>query len=254
MAFPFDIFDQLMSGNWVAWACLALFIVVVALMCGLLFLWLKLPQFAKAAFVNNTVGGNRPMILELYENRRAKFITPNLLRSGLGHTKDAWFLFPKLWATGAEELTVAERDMLNSVCTLDGTQAALYANLAIQAQVMNPLLLAVLQHEETLRAWSKPDSIVMIKKSILIEVLTKMKEDTVNLHPILNLPVDVKNLRTTLQKSLSKSELMEQENRIKDDIRHERGSGLNLQSVAILFSVISVIMSLVILLKLFGVM
>jgi len=66
------------------------------------------------------------------------------------------------------------------------------------------------------------------------------------------LPIDIKNLRTMMPKSLSKSELAEQENRIKRDVR-EQTAGLNLQIVIVIIGVIGVIIGVVGLLKQFAI-
>jgi len=249
---PLDIFWQAYQGNWVAWFAIGLFGVCAGLFMLIIVAWFwKMPQYAKAGFINNLWGGNKPTIGELYENKRLVFRCINLFRSGIGYLKGVWFLFPKAWATSQEELTKAESDLLNSVCTIDGTQSAFYLNQSVQAQVCNPELLAVFQHAEELQELTKKK--IQVKKEVFIEALQKMSDKFVELQPVhLQLPIDIKNLRTMMPKSLSKSELAEQENRIKRDVR-EQTSGLNLQIVIVIIGVIGVIIGIVGLLKLFAI-
>lgn len=249
---PLDLFWQALAGNWVAWFAISLTGVVLVLICSIIIAWHFLPQYARAGLINNTVGHNRPTIAELYENKRLVFRLPQLLRSGLGYLKGVWFIFPKAWALSQEELTKAERDLVNSVCTIEGSQSAFYFNLSVQAQVVNPEMLAVIQHQKELQSLVD-GQVVKVKKSLFFEALKQMKDDYVQLQPMhLEYPTDIKELRTMLPKSLSKSELAEQENRIRQDVREEKG-GFNLQIVLVLIGVVSVILGIVTLLKLFGV-
>ena len=122
MAFPFDIFTRLFEGDWIAWTTLIFFIVIVGLASFLIILWWKLPQFAKAGFINNLIA-HRPVILECYENKKVVFQIPQMFRNGLAYLKGAWFIPPKLWATAGEDLKDAERQAINAIYSGDGCPA-----------------------------------------------------------------------------------------------------------------------------------
>jgi hypothetical protein len=244
MAFPFDIFTRLFEGDWIAWTTLALFIVVVGLACFLIILWWKMPQFAKAGFINNLIA-HRPVVLECFENKKVVFQIPQLFRNGLAYQKGAWYIPPKLWATAGEDLQQAEREAINAVYSGDGCPAGLYVNYSIQSQVANPELLVVIQHERTIKKLADKDPI-QIDKELFIAALRHIKDKYIQLHPMnLTLPINIRDLKTMLSKSLSKSELAEQENRIRQDVRQDAAFGGNKTTVLVILLVISVIIGIV---------
>jgi len=252
--FPFDIFEQAFQGNWVAWFGIGTSIVGFALFCFLFILWLKLPQFAKAGFINNLIG-KRPVVLECYENKKVRFQLPQILRSGLALAKGAWYVPTKLFSGSKEELSDAERQSLNAVYSGDGCPAGLYLNYSVQAQVTNPELVMIMQHEIEIQKLQNGEP-VRIKRDLFFAAMGHVKDEYIQLSPMnLQFPLDIRALKTLLPKSLSKSELTEQENRIRDDVRKNMG-GLGLGGlgvVLVLLSVISVIMGVILLLKTFGV-
>jgi hypothetical protein len=244
MAFPFDIFQRLFEGDWIAWTTLAFFIVIVGLVSFLIILWWKLPQFAKAGFINNLIA-HRPVVLECFENKKVVFQIPQMFRNGLAYLKGAWFIPPKLWVSSADDLKAAERQAVNAVYSGDGCPAGLYVNYSIQSQVANPELLVIVQHERELKRLSAKDPIE-IDKELFIAALRHIKDKSVQLQPMnLDLPIDIRDLKTMLPKSLSKSELAEQENRIRQDVRQDAGFGGNKSTVLVILIVISVILGVV---------
>jgi hypothetical protein len=251
---PLDLFWQALAGNWVAWFAIILCALALGMLVFLIILWLKLPQFAKAAFINNTVGGNKPTIAQCYENKRVVFTNPKLYRSGLAYDKRAgWFLFPKAWATSDVDLSYKERQLLGAVYTIDGTQSAFYLNLSVQASVSNPELLALFEHETQIKALADPNAPLRVKTDYFRQALSLIKDEYIQIRPMhLNLPIDIKGLKTMLPKALPQSEMAEQENRIRDDLRREK-QGLNLQVVIVILGVISVVVGIVGLLKLLNV-
>jgi hypothetical protein len=217
----------------------------------LLILWLKLPQYAKRGFINNLIQ-HRPVVLECYENKKVVFQIPQMFRNGLAYLKGVWFIPPKLWAGSGEDLKDAERQALNSVYTGDGCPAGLYVNYSIQAQISNPELLVVVQHERAIQKLGAKDA-VRIPKDVFIAALNSIKDKDVQLSPMnLDLPLDIRGLKTVLPKSLSKSELAEQENRIRQDVRQQT-SGVGSNGIVILLLVVTLILGVVSLLKQFGV-
>jgi len=244
MAFPFDIFTRLFEGDWIAWTTLIFFIVIVGLVSFLIILWWKLPQYAKAGFIND-VFAHRAVFLECFENKKIRFLLPQLFRNGLAYLKGAWFIPPKLWAKAGDDLKDAERQAINAVYSGEGCPAGMYVNYSIQAQVANPELLVVVQHEKTIKKLSDGDP-VLVEKELFIAALRHIKDKYVQLEPMnLNLPLDIRGLKDMLPKSLSKSELAEQENRIRQDVRQDNAFGGNKSTVLVILIVISVIIGIV---------
>jgi len=246
--FPLGIFQRLFEGDWISWMVVALFIIVVGCLAFLIILWWKMPQFAKAGFINNLIA-HRPVVLECFENKKVVFQIPTLFRNGLAYLKGAWFIPPKLWASSEDDLKDAERQAVNAVYSGDGCPAGLYLNYSIQSQVANPELLAVVQHERELKKLSDKDPI-QIDKDLFIAALRHVKDKYVQLHPMnLDLPIDIRGLKTMLPKSLSKSELAEQENRIRQDVRQDAAFGRNKTMILTILIVVSVLVGVVNLLK-----
>ena len=247
---PLDILTQALEGNWVAWFAIAISVAGFAMIVFLAILWLKLPEYAKKGFINNLVG-HRPVVLECFENKKIMFQIPQMFRNGLAYLKGAWYIPPKLWASSGEELKDAERQALNAVYTGDGCPAGLYMNYSVQAQIANPELLTIVQHERTVQRLGEKGS-VRIKKELFMAALQHIKDDSVQLEPMnLDLPMDIRGLKTVLPKSLSKSELAEQENRIRQDVRQQMG-GMKQNTIVLLLLVISIIVGVVSLIKQFG--
>ena len=247
---PLDILTQALEGNWVAWFAIAMFVATFMMLVGLIVLWWKLPEYAKKGFINNLVG-HRPVVLECFENKKIMFQIPQMFRNGLAYLKGAWYIPPKLWASSGEELKDAERQALNAVYTGDGCPAGLYMNYSVQAQIANPELLTIVQHERTVQRLGEKGP-VRIRKELFIAALQHIKDDSVQLEPMnLDLPMDIRGLKTVLPKSLSKSELAEQENRIRQDVRQQMG-GMRQNTIVLLLLVISIIVGVVSLIKQFG--
>jgi hypothetical protein len=183
-----------------------------------------MPQFAKAGFINNMIA-HRPVVLECFENKKVVFQIPQLFRNGLAYQKGAWYIPPKLWASAGEDLQQAEREAINAVYSGDGCPAGLFLNYSIQSQVANPELLKIVQHEQKLKRLGEKEPI-LIPKELFIAALPHIKDKFIQLQPMnLDLPLDIRGLKTMLPKSLSKSELAEQENRIRQDVRLDKGFG-----------------------------
>jgi hypothetical protein len=219
--FPFDILEQAFQGNSVAWEAMFFGIFSVALFFFIIVLWWKMPQLAKSQFINNTIGGQKPTMVQCYDNKRVRFFNPTLMRSGFATSKGAVYIFPKTWI-GADELPPAERDIFNSVYTMDGTQSSLFLNYSIQAGVMNPGLVAMIEHEKKMQQL-KPGSPVNVKRTDLLKILNMIKDETIQLSPLyFSFPIsDIRNLKSWLPKSMSKSNFAEYENKIRQD---ERGN------------------------------
>jgi hypothetical protein len=243
--FPFDIFDQAFQGNWVAWFGIILTIITFGILVFLIILWVKLPKYAKIAFVNNLVG-HRPTVAECYENRLVKFLIPKMFRNGLMIAKHQWFVPYQLWASAGEDLTDAERQTVNAVYSIEGGPG-FYLNYSIQAGVVNPELVVLMQHERALQRLGSKEP-VLIKKERFIEALNFIEDKEIQLSPMsLNLPLDIPNIRTMMPKSLSKSQWIEQENKIRQDVL-EGQKGLNLQTVILVVAAVGVIVGIVALL------
>lgn len=249
--FPFDILEQAFQGNGVAWYAIIFGILAVAMVSFNIFLWWKMPQLAKAMFINNTIGGNKPTMAQCYDTKRVKFFNPQVLRSGMAVLKNSLYIFPKAWA-GADDLTPSERDIFNAVYSIDGTQSAFFVNYALQAGVLNPGLVAYIEHEKLLQQL-KPGQPVMVDKKEFIDVLNVLEEDKIQIAPLhFSFPIsDIRNLKTWLSKSLSKSNFVELEYKIRQDERGDK-EGLNLQTIIVFLVVISLFVSIITLVKTLG--
>jgi hypothetical protein len=249
--FPFDILEQAFQGNSVAWYAIIFGIGAVGLLFFNIFLWWKMPQLAKAMFINNTIGGNKPTMAQCYDTKRVKFFNPEVLRSGMAVLKNSLYIFPKAWA-GADDLTPSERDIFNAVYTIDGTQSAFFVNYALQAGVLNPGLVAYIEHEKLLQQL-KPGQPVNVDKNEFIEVLKMIPEDKVQIAPLhFSFPIsDIRNLKTWLSKSLSKSNFVELEYKIRQDERGDK-EGLNLQTILVLLVLIQILIGGISLAKMMG--
>jgi hypothetical protein len=246
---PLDLLTQALEGNWVAWFGIAIFIVAFGMFVFLVILWLKLPDYAKKGFINNLVG-KRPVVLEFFENKKISFLIPQMFRNGLAFFKGAWFIPPKLWV-GEADLKGAERQALNAVYSGDGCPAGLYLNYSVQAQIFNPELVTIIEHEQIIQRLGKNDP-VKVKKEIFQKALDYIKDEYVQLSPMhLDLPLNIEGLKTLLPQSLSKSQLAEQENRIRQDVRQQLG-GVGQNTIVLLLLVVSIILGVVGLLKQFG--
>lgn len=249
--FPFDILEQAFQGNSVAWYAIIFGVVAVGALSFVIFLWWKMPQLAKSQFVNNTIGGQKPTMVQCYDTKRVRFFNPTVLRSGMAILKNALYIFPKAWA-GTEELSPSERDIFNAVYTIDGTQSAFFINYAIQAGVLNPALVAMIEHQKIMENLS-PDDPVFVNKDDLIAILKMMPEEKVQLHPLhFSFPIsDIRNLKTWIPKSISKSNFVEYEYKIRQDERGQK-EGLNLTTVLLLIVLIQLLLSGISLAKMMG--
>lgn len=251
--FPFDILEQAFQGNPVAWYSIVFGILSVASFCFLGVIWWKMPQLAKSLFINNTIGGQKPTMAQCYDTKRVRFFNPQVLRNGMAVLKNSLYIFPKAWA-GTDDLSPSERDIFNAVYTIDGTQSPFFLNYAIQAGVVNPGLVAMIEHEKKLQALSSKDAKVEIDRETFIEVLKMLPEnEKVQLQPMyFNFPIsDIRNLKTWLQKSLSKANFAELEWKVRQDERGQK-EGMDKSFLMIILILIQVLISGISLAKLMG--
>lgn len=247
-----DLFYGLATGNPVAWMAFAGIIGCVGFGILFLILWWKMPQVSKALFKNN-FGTSGPVVAECYETNHVNFTTPTLFRNSLMKFKSAWYVPPKIWATATDELKKLEIDALTSVYSIGGAAGQMFFNYAMQAQIVNPKLAALMQHEEVFTYLKKNNPKVPI--DAFIEALKEEKakgEKYVEMKTMyLNLPIDIKMLKTSLRKSLSKSNMTELENKVKADAIGNAGE-FNKVTIAIILILITLLVSGVSLAKLMG--
>jgi hypothetical protein len=251
--FPVDILEQAFQGNPVAWYCIGGGIVLVALVSLMIFVWHKMPQLAKSQFINSTIGGNKPTVAQCYEDKTVRFFNPTVHRNTFFFSKGALYLTPKMWATAESELSNSEQSLLNGVHRMEGSQSALFFNYSIAAGMVNPELTAMIEHEETMQKL-KPNAPVKVSKAKLLSVLQSLpdKED-IQIKPLFfSFPItDIRKLKSWLPKSLSKSNFMELDNKIRQD---ERGNkeGFNAQSLLVILMIVLIGLSAASLCKQFG--
>jgi hypothetical protein len=224
-----DPITQLWQGNPIAYIAGALLIIVVALSVAVFIVKLKMPQLAWALFKNNLRGGG-PITASIFENNVVKFYLPKLFQSGVAYDGE-WSVYAKAYAKSDEEISAAERDLLMSACNIVNAPGQLYFNYAIQCQVVNPKLLAMMQHEETMQK-IKPGYRFKIPKARIIQVLNAMGEDEVEFKTFnLCLPVQLKGIKQVLPKSLRKYDLKAIENLVRDWMKGQ-GMGANWAMIA----------------------
>jgi hypothetical protein len=250
--FPIDILEQAFQGNPVAWYCIGGSIVLVAFVCLDIFIWHKLPQLAKSQLVNS-LRGNNPTVAQCYEDKTVRFFNPTIHRIGYFFAKGALYLTPKMWNTAETDLDLSEQNLLNAVYRMEGSQSALFFNYSISAAMVNPALVAMIEHEKELQQL-KRGSPVNIPKSRLISVLESIPDQVIQAEPInFSFPIsDMRRLKSYLPKSLSKSNFMELENKIRQD---ERGNkeGFNGQTIMLILLLALIGISALSVLKQFGV-
>ena len=129
----------------------------------------------------------------------------------------------------------------------------MFFNFAMQAPIVNPKLAAFMPHKEGFTYLKKNKPKVPI--DAFIEALKEEKakgEKYVEMKTIyLNLPIDIKMLKTSLRKSLSKSNLTELENKVKAEAIGNAGE-FNKVTIAIILILITLLVSGVSLAKLMG--
>lgn len=253
MAFPFDIFEQAFQGNWVAWYGIATTIGLVGFLCLLIIVWWKMPQLAKSQFFNNMFNSGRPTIAQCHEDKKVRFMNPEMFSNGFAYAKGLVYIPPKQWLGSRADLKPETQALINTVYTIEGTPSPFYINWATSAAIMNPELEAMIEHEEEIQKLNKGEPVKM-SREVFINVLRSIKDDVIQVKPLyLHFPLaDIRNLKQLLPKSLSKSEFREFENKVRQD---ERGNkeGMNLGTIAIILSVITLVVSAITCLKVMGV-
>jgi hypothetical protein len=238
-----DPITQLWQGNPLAYIAGILIFIVIALAILIVVVKLKMPQLSWALFKNNLKGGG-PVIASVYENNSAKFFTPKLFQSAVAYDGE-WFLFPKAYAQGLEDLSVAEREILMSACSIEGAPGQLYFNYSIQSLITTPKLLAMIQHEKAMRGLTAKDAKIKVPKSLFMEALERIDDEYITISPMtISLPLSIKGLKEVLPKSLRKHDLKAIENLVREWMKGQ-GIGLNWAMVAAILAGIGIIAAVI---------
>lgn len=252
--FPFDILEQAFQGNPVAWYCIALGIVMLILLVMMLIVWWKMPQISKSQFWNNLTGGAKPTVAQCHEDKYVRFINPIIHSGGFAYFKGLVYIPLKQWLNGDnEDLSSEIKDIVNSVYSMEGTPSKLYLNYAKSAAIINPEVAAYIQNEKALQKLHESQK-VEIDKAKFIAFLQAIPDKRVIIEPLnLNFPIsDVRKLKEYMPKSVSKSDFVEFENKIRQDERGDK-RGMGSGTILVLLLVILLILNGVGLLKQFGV-
>lgn len=251
--FPFDIFEQAFQGNWVAWYGIGTTIGIVALFVLIIIVWWKMPQLAKSQFINNTIGGGRPTVAQCHDDKKVRFMNPEMFSHGFAYFKGLVYIPIKQWISSNESLKQTTQSLVSTVYNIEGTHSPFFINYAASSALMNPELVAMIQHEEELQGKGF-DETVEVDRNLFINVLSKIKDPKIRIKPMyLTFPLeDIRKLKQILPKSLSKSEFREFENKVRQDERNNQ-TGLGSAKIAILLTVITMMVSIVTLLKVMGV-
>lgn len=243
MPFPLDIFGQALEGNWVAYFAIGMTIAVFALGVFVIILWRKMPQLAKNMFVNETFGGHHPTVAQCLETRRIIFHNPTMLRNGFAYDKQrkAVYLPPKLW-TETAKLTEKERNIVENVYSIDGSQSPFFLNYSVQAYMTNPEVLALIQNDEWMKKFASKG--LNVKTDVFYNAMKEAKVESLNFKGLnFSFPIDVKHLKTALNESISDSDFIEFENEIRQDERGNRSmlsSGMLLGILTVVLVVVDI--------------
>ncbi len=221
MPFPFDLFEQALTGNWVAYATIILGVALIGVLCFVVFLWKKLPQLAKGMFVNETVGGHNPIVMQCLETRKVRFRFPTMTRNGFtyDYKTGSIGISPKLW-TERKDLTNDERDTIEGIYSTENSNVPLFVQYSVQAFIANPEVTAFMQNSENMKKFAKDGA--KIDKKKFIELLQQARGNTINFKALtFDFPIDITHLKTALSESISDSDFIELENKIRQD---ERGN------------------------------
>ena len=247
-----DLFMRMYAGDSIAWLAFGLFIVTVGL-CSLLgILWWKMPQPAKKLFMNNIVG-HRPIVADAYDNKVLVFETPRIFREGVLHDKrSGWHFVPRLTKEAHDLLNDAEREIVNKTFNIQGAPGQFYLAYSGKGTIVNPELQAMLEHSRLYQSKKgNPDGYVYADKNVLIGALQSMKEQMVKIEPVwVTTLLDPRKIKDYLSKAYSKSQLLAQEIEITDSVR-EQYQG-NLMKLVAVLGVVSVVATLIVVIKVFG--
>jgi hypothetical protein len=158
-----------------------------------------------------------------------------------------------MWNSSETDLNQSEQSLLNAVYRMEGSQSALFFNYSIAAGMVNPELAAMIEHEAELQKLTQEEP-VKVAKWKLLEVLKAIPDNVpIQIKPLyFSFPIkDIRKLRSWLPKSLSKSNFMELDNKIRQD---ERGNkeGFNAQTLLVILMIVLIGLTAASLAKQFG--
>jgi hypothetical protein len=242
--FPFDLFEQMALGNWIAWATFGLALGLMAIHVFLLIVKMKMPQLAWNAITNEMFGSKNPTIAECYESNKVKFHHPQMLPNGFTYDKSTGAVgIPlKQWSGALTELDPDGRELLNKTYTIENSNVPFYLNYSMQAVLNNPMFLAIMEHEQVMDNLRNAKYQVGIPKATFLEAVNRIDGDFVNLKAMnLTVPIDIKKIKTVIPKALGKSNFKEFENHIRNDERKNGGKMVNWAVIGILLNVVTLI-------------
>lgn len=261
-----QLFYQLFEGNPVAYLALFMAVGFVIVFCALGVLYWKLPQIAKSQLWNNLFGC-KPTFATCYPDRTVKFRNPHLYGNGIAYDGD-WQIL--IHDDGNGNLTVNERDTVNAVYRMEGTNSPLYFRWSKQAYAVSPELAAVAQHEKGVKALAEmskaevaelverlskadPKHPIKVKRKAFLDALKNCKDEYIQLAPMyFAFDVDVPKIREMLPNALSDSNLKEHENIVRQEDKDGISKG-NLMIALLALTGIGVIVGVISLLKNMGV-
>jgi hypothetical protein len=233
-----DFFQQLFQGNPVAYLALFEGVGFVIAICGLGVLYWKLPQLAKSQLWNNILG-HKPTFTTCYPDLSVKFRNPTLYGNGIAYDGDYQIL---LRDDGSGKLSVDEKNAVNSVYRIDGTNSPMFLRWSKQAYAVSPEIAAISQHGKSIKQLSELskddvttlmqkmanasyDAPIKVKKQALLNALKGCKDEFIQIAPMyFTFDVDMTKIKEMLPNYLSDTNLKEHENIVK---QANMGDGLS---------------------------
>jgi hypothetical protein len=257
-----QFFKQLFQGNVIAYLALALAVGFIVVLCVLGVLYWKLPQLAKSQLWNNILGC-KPTFATCYPDLTVKFKNPTLFSNGIAYDGH-WQIL--LQDDGSGNLSIKERDVINKVYRMEGTNSPFYLRWSKQAYVVSPELAALAQHGTAVKALAEMSETtaaqlleklrsadykhpIKVKRTELITTLQGIKDEFIPLAPMhFTFDVDMPKIKEFIPNAVSDTNLKEHENTVRQENEHNMAKADMVKVVAAL-SGIGILVSVVTLLK-----
>ena len=237
-----EVFNQMWKGNPVAWLCFTLAIIIILTFAIIIFLWWKTPAPAKRLLLNNLrFGGARPVIANAYDDHVLRFFTPTIFAEGITYDSHKGFHFlPRITKETSKAMTADELETATKAFRVEGSSSAFYLAYSGKAVLVNPELLAYIEHpydmknpflqselqkDKYIKARKLfkelrellPDHAIKIKKEDLINVLMRIKDKEILIYPLwITRLVNPVKLKQLMPKMWTKSQLLGHEQKVRD--------------------------------------
>jgi hypothetical protein len=256
-----ELFWLFMEGSAVAYAFVALVVTVVCGTIAVIWFYHKLPAIAKQILWNELRHHN-PLIANCYDDQLAELQNPPIYSSGVFWQKNGkhagWHFHPELpdelmkleeetlaltnggKPTAKQKLAEKLEALYRKAFHLIGTSARLYFAYSGKAEIVNPEILAILEHPEFIKKVNEGEE-VSIKKDALLMALKNCPDDYIQVRPMfLSVFLDPRSLKQWLPQSFKDTQLQTAEELIRRDERSPMGGSKINAKMAILVCIIGI--------------